>query len=147
MFLISHFSITKIINKSTKQHTQVSDGHNLLFYERLPIFFLRTLTKNKLNIMGNSNMKHEYELIQCHRHGSHSGFSCTPSLFTGRAAQEIEKSLNKPKHCSATEHQSVIHITLILNPKHTTIPATRKEITSIPAKTRTVLIYSPDSPL
>ena len=31
----------------------------------------------------------------------------------------------------------VINILLILNPKHSTVPATRKKVNSIPAETRT----------
>ncbi|KAK4829726.1 hypothetical protein QYF61_006187 [Mycteria americana] len=54
--------------------------------------------------------------------------SCAP----GRA-QEAEKSLTSQQ----LKHQCVINIILILNPKHSTTPATRKKINSIPAETRT----------
>ncbi|KFV44559.1 Sodium channel protein type 5 subunit alpha, partial [Gavia stellata] len=37
------------------------------------------------------------------------------------------------------KHQCVVNIILLLDPKHRTIPTTRKKINSIPAKTRTVI--------
>jgi len=54
-------------------------------------------------------------------------------------AREAEKSLTSNNHYLATtkKHQCIINIILILNPKHSTIPATRKKINCIPAKTRT----------
>jgi len=36
------------------------------------------------------------------------------------------------------KHQCVINIILILDPKHSTTPATRKKINSIPTETRTL---------
>ena len=36
------------------------------------------------------------------------------------------------------KHQCIINIMLILNPKHSTIPATRKKINSVPAENKTV---------
>ena len=38
------------------------------------------------------------------------------------------------------KHPCVINILLILNPKHNTIPATRKKINSVPAEARTQLV-------
>ena len=58
-------------------------------------------------------------------------------LLTGRL-WEAEKSLTYYKHCLATTKTSVCyHIILMLNPTHSTIPATRKKINSIPDETRT----------
>lgn len=61
--------------------------------------------------------------------------SCTPSLLSGR----VQK---RPWHSVSTalqqhKHQCIIGIILILTWKHSTIPAARGKINSIPAKPRT----------
>ena len=55
-------------------------------------------------------------------------------LLAGRA-WETEKSLSATQQ--QLNHERVINSILTLNPKHSTVPATKKKINSIPAKTRT----------
>ena len=43
------------------------------------------------------------------------------------------------------KHPCVINIIFILNPKHSTIPVSRKKINFIPAKTRTAWLHIPNS--
>jgi len=59
-------------------------------------------------------------------------FLCPPSLLVGRPAREAEQSLTAHQQL---RHQCVINILLILNPNHSTTPATRKKINSVPAET------------
>ena len=52
---------------------------------------------------------------------------------------ELKKSLTSTSTTQQQlRHQRVTNITLILNPKHSTVPATRRKINSVPAETRTV---------
>ena len=55
-------------------------------------------------------------------------------LLAGRA-WETEKSLSATQQ--QLNHERVINSILTPNPKHSTVPATKKKINSIPAKTRT----------
>ena len=59
------------------------------------------------------------------------------SCASGRAwnAKKSLASINITQQ--QLKHQCVINIILMLNPKHSTIPATKKKINSIPAKTST----------
>lgn len=61
-------------------------------------------------------------------------FLCTLSLPAGRVGWEAEKSLTQYKHL---KHECVATINLILNPKWSAIPATRKKTISVPPGTRT----------
>lgn len=57
--------------------------------------------------------------------------SCTPG-------QHEAESLALCKRCSAApKHRGVSSVVLLLNPNRSTAPATRKNITSVPAETRT----------
>ena len=64
-----------------------------------------------------------------------------PSFLHTCLLAEHRKLKNPWLKISATQqqlkHQRVINIILTLNSKHSTVPATKKKINSIPAKTRT----------
>ena len=63
---------------------------------------------------------------------------CTPSLLAGRTEREAEKSLAWCKHCSATIKTSACYQrSSHPNPKHSTLPATRRKINSVLTGTRT----------
>lgn len=63
---------------------------------------------------------------------------CTPSLLASRTEREAEKSLAWCKHCSATIKTSACYQrSSHPNPKHSTLPATRRKINSVLTETRT----------
>uniref|UniRef100_A0A8D0EP63 Gap junction protein n=1 Tax=Strix occidentalis caurina TaxID=311401 RepID=A0A8D0EP63_STROC len=85
------------------------------------------------------NKSKKYSVIPCPGHAPSQLLVC---LLLGRA-QETAKSLTYGKcYLATTKHQHVdnmcvINIILTLNPKHSTVSATRKTINSIPAETMT----------
>ena len=70
--------------------------------------------------------------------------SCAPPAFLLAGHEKLK---NPWLGLNATgdnwKHQCVINILLILNPKHSTIPATRKKINSVLAETRTTIFSYP----
>jgi len=69
-----------------------------------------------------------------------NSFSCTPSLLTGRGAQEAEKSLALCKYFSATTKNIGVLPPLFSSKIQSTAPHqpfSMKKINSIPAKTIT----------
>lgn len=66
---------------------------------------------------------------------SSSSFLCIPSPLAGGAAREEENSLTSGKQ--QLKYQCVIHIILILNPKHSSVLATGKKNNSNPTETKT----------
>ena len=67
-----------------------------------------------------------------------ANFLCPSSSLAGWAWEAEKNPWLQTKHyLAATDNISVTNILLILNSKHSTVPATRKTINSIPAETRT----------
>ena len=72
---------------------------------------------------------------------SHHRSLCTPNLLTGGLVWGVERSLTWCKHCSAATEMSVCyqHCSPKSKPlEPSTVPATKKKINSIPAKTRKI---------
>lgn len=71
----------------------------------------------------------------------HPPVPCTPPHPVPRQ----HKKLRRLWCCvrSAQQHQCVINVILILNPKHSTLPTTMKKIKSIPAEAGTDWTYQP----
>ena len=64
---------------------------------------------------------------------------CVPRLPVRRAGQPSVRSWKDPwLRSNNWKHQYVINLIFIPNPKHSTTPATRKQINSVTAETRTV---------
>lgn len=64
-------------------------------------------------------------------------FLSTPSLITGRAVWVSSPWLSVST--KQLNHQCVTNVILILNSKHSTIPATTKKIDSVPGENRAIL--------
>ena len=65
---------------------------------------------------------------------------CAPPAFSLAGYHEKLKRpwLSVSTALQQVEHQCVFSIILILNPKHTTMPTTRRKINSVPAKIKTL---------